>query len=141
LSRSLFYWMFGGYQMCSSTVNPTLRCLDPCFTGCLVGTESRGLGGKSWNYVSILVLLDVWWVQTPLCGGSVAEQECLDPCFTGCLVGTSKYRLYSAYNNNVSILVLLDVWWVRGQRGRKGAAPPRCLDPCFTGCLVGTVPR
>ncbi len=90
----------------------TRICLDPCFTGCLVGTlRKQGIGGKSWRF-------------------------CLDPCFAGCLVGTFETLAEKAQEQGVSILVLLDVWWVRDLRTHK--RPILSLDPCFTGCLVGT---
>ena len=40
-------------------------CLDPCFGGCLVGTKNQVgfyVNGDHSYVVSILVLVDVWWV-------------------------------------------------------------------------------
>ncbi len=118
-------------------------CLDPCFTGCLVGTFLGDSLTNNTPFVSILVLLDVWWVRPYvqpeelypknvilsrslfywMFGGYLIEKEslaemrwgCLDPCFTGCLVGTLRDR---------------------GEENEKICNG--CLDPCFTGCLVGT---
>ena len=66
-----------------------MGCLGPCFSGCLVGTREKTVGQlREELYVSVLVLVDVWWVQ----GLSPAETE----------------KVYS-----VSVLVLVDVWWVQ----------------------------
>jgi len=62
--------------------------LGPCFSGCLVGTlgdrgeEDEKIGDFN---VSVLVLVDVWWVQKEKIGDF---NLCLGPCFSGCLVGT-----------------------------------------------------
>jgi len=40
--------------------------LGPCFSGCLVGTILvRGIGKVNMEIVSVLVLVDVWWVHEP----------------------------------------------------------------------------
>jgi len=136
LSRSLFYWMFGGYSSPEMGIGLfVFLCLDPCFTmfggyklsrepeGSLLWNLSRSLfywmfGGYSICcengrkiFVSILVLLDVWWVRGhrplpryPPLGVSILVL--LD-------VWWVLWRLHSTVAICfVSILVLLDVWWV-----------------------------
>ncbi len=61
---------------------------------------------NSEKFVSILVLVDVWWVLHSSGGVLRALTVCLDPCFGGCLVGTS--LLYVLENQQAA-----------------------CLDPCF----------
>jgi len=62
-------------------------CLGPCFSGCLVGTIFNLKEAKHGQYVSVLVIVDVWWV--PSEGASPdLYNRCLGPCFSGCLVGT-----------------------------------------------------
>jgi len=39
-----------------------LECLGPCFSGCLVGTKAITKGFYEGSSVSVLVLVDVWWV-------------------------------------------------------------------------------
>jgi len=86
-SRSLFYWMFGGYIRQHGVKKFIGACLDPCFTGCLVGTDRGDNYGVSGNRSRSLF----YW----MFGGYrlQATAECLQECL-------------------VSILVLLDVWWV-----------------------------
>jgi len=38
-------------------------CLGPCFSGCLVGTLRTSIYRGNKMVVSVLVLVDVWWVQ------------------------------------------------------------------------------
>jgi len=63
--------------------------------------------------VSVLVLVDVWWVQ-PGHKTNGPGYVCLGPCFSGCLVGTPPHETAKAedWRENVSVLVLVDVWWV-----------------------------
>jgi len=107
--------MFGGYNLELMQKELIVFCLDPCFTGCLVGTESRGLGRKSWNF-------------------------CLDPCFTGCLVGT--HTLWEAlilgflegkiYNPR-KFASFFGVKFVPG----RWVSPPGFLNLCQRSCYNG----
>jgi len=63
--------------------------------------------------VSVLVLVDVWWVQ------------CYGPVFSTGI--------------QVSVLVLVDVWWVPFTPSQRSGAKNLGLGPCFSGCLVGTL--
>ncbi len=62
--------------------------LGPCFSGCLVGTAGEPPAFCERIFVSVLVLVDVWWVRTVLACIYRKEFICLGPCFSGCLVGT-----------------------------------------------------
>jgi len=62
-------------------------CLGPCFSGCLVGTVEPPQGDSMEFEVSVLVLVDVWWVLKMNPGESLVIRR-LGPCFSGCLVGT-----------------------------------------------------
>jgi len=78
------------------------------------GYRGRLKGATPKDGVSVLVLVDVWWVHLSLSGMFKLRDYCLGPCFSGCLVGTALWRLRNE----------LTVWG---------------LGPCFSGCLVGTV--
>ncbi len=105
--------MFGGYKYSEIEIHSTGPCLGPCFSGCLVGTDAGSLckiasllclgpcfsgclvgTGVDWKGVtpiygvSVLVLVDVWWVRSRQKSPPWGGVRCLGPCFSGCLVGT-----------------------------------------------------
>ena len=91
MSRSLFYWMFGGYK--------------PHFA--VEVSQSRS--------VSILVLLDVWWVRRSI--GCIVPITIMSRSLFYWMFGgyVDKGAERELLRQGVSILVLLDVWWVRYQ--------------------------
>jgi len=104
-----------------------------------VGTEiAQKIENGEIEDVSVLVLVDVWWVRSkpPTLRG--IQKNCLGPCFSGCLVGTSEKDFDKEKEKTVSVLVLVDVWWVPRLFCTKEQKPKNCLGPCFSGCLVGT---
>ena len=84
--------MFGGYIVLLKKFFKGIFCLDPCFTGCLVGTKLYGPYKQ--GRVNCLdpcftgCLVGTAAMPIPM----AAVKTCLDPCFTGCLVGTKNRK-------------------------------------------------
>ena len=84
------------------------KSFNPCFTGCCSSTSRPGIIYNGWDWVSILVLLDVALQQSIYISPTVVL-TCFNPCFTGCCSSTTHGEAYKITRIGVSILVLMDV--------------------------------
>ncbi len=112
MSQSLFYWIYfsvalrriwGGASSC--------RSLNPCFIGYISQSNKKFITLWKKNYVSILVLLDIFLSLIDECR-KLLPSDSLNPCFIG-------YISQSTCSNNIWHLSYKEY----------------CLNPCFIGYI------